>query len=589
MKSKASVFVCLLALLGIALFSLPLDAKDAGRLSGKVKNANGDGLLGAIITIFKPDGSGGSLFFARTDRNGFYNLANIAPGAYYLQVSHDGYQPLASASVKIDSGKTTSMDVILQEFLGLISDDSDPRNWDTKSLMRGASSRRLIFRGLPGIQGLESESPFYRSGAMNVASNANLSSENQSVAPGSGKNGVISNFAFIEPVSQHARMIFAGQLNSGYGSFWRVRNTYNYRPDESRDWRFSLGYGRRNLGQPSMSDIGRPADFFAGDPTLRESAIQTLLLGFGGTSKFLDIMQIGYGFDYSRLYYGSANNFISPYLQVSVSPARSWTIKSSWLSRRVSDENTLLLPDNEPLNLAEPTYLNRIGSNITMSQSRHTELAIIKSVSEDTNVEVAGYQDHTDGPGSPFLVTARSGGQSETQFAQLREDQSRQRGLRLAVDQKIFDFLHGSIAYVYGSGTGVDVGSKSLTTDQLAQNLLQYMHRSYYNSLTGQLGAQIPRTHTNLIAVVRWYPGSPVTSLDFFADHMDILTKGVNFSIRQGIPLPEFLGVSGRWEALIDVRNVFEQGSNRIRTSDGDLFLTRNPRVVRFGLNLNFY
>lgn len=589
MKSKTPGLVCLAAVAILAFSAASLEAKDGGRLSGRVKNTNGDGLLGAIITIFKPDGSGGSLFFARTDRRGYYNLANVAPGSYYMQVSRDGYQPLSSSNVKIDSGRSTSMDLILQEFLGLISDDSDPRNWDTKSLIRSASSRRLIFRDLPGIQGSETDSPFYRSGAMNVTSKTDLSSENQSVLPGSGKNGVISNFAFIEPVSQHARMVFAGQLNSGIDSFWRVRNTYNYRPDDARDWRFSLGYGRGNIGRPSMADIGRPANFFAQDPTLRESAVQTVVLGFSGNSKFLDIMQIGYGFDYSRLYNGSSRSFVSPYLQVSVSPSPSWTLKSSWLSRRLTDENTLPLPGNEELNLSEPTYITRIGNGITMGQLRHSELAVSKSFTEDTSLEIAGYQDSNDGPGLPFLVTTRSGGLSDTQFMQLREDQSRQRGLRLALDQRIFDFLHGSIAYVYGSGTGLTTSDNSLTSDQLARNLLQYMHSSYYHSITSQIRAQIPHTKTSFLTVVRWYPGEPITPLDLFADRMDILTKGVNFSIRQGIPLPEFLGVSGRWEALIDVRNIFEQGRNRIRTSDGDIFLTRNPRMVRFGLNLNFY
>jgi hypothetical protein len=224
-----------------------------------------------------------------------------------------------------------------------------------------------------------------------------------------------------------------------------------------------------------------------------------------------------------------------------------------------------------------------------MSQLRHSELAVVKSFSDNTTVEFAGYQDHTDGPGSPFLITARHDGSSENQFAQLREDQTRQQGLRLTVDRKILDYLYGSIAYVYGSGTGLAPEDSSLTSEQLARDLLQYMQRSYYHSFTTQLRTQISRTHTNLITVVRWYPGQPITSLDLFADRMDILTKGVNFSIRQGIPVPEFLGVSGRWEALIDVRNIFEQGRNRVKTTDGDLFLTRNPRVVRFGLNLNFY
>jgi hypothetical protein len=69
---------------------------------------------------------------------------------------------------------------------------------------------------------------------------------------------------------------------------------------------------------------------------------------------------------------------------------------------------------------------------------------------------------------------------------------------------------------------------------------------------------------------------------------MDIGTKSVNFEIRQVIPFPEFFGNSGRWEVLIDLRNILNQGKETMPISDGDLILNRNPRALRFGLSLNF-
>jgi hypothetical protein len=63
----------------------------------------------------------------------------------------------------------------------------------------------------------------------------------------------------------------------------------------------------------------------------------------------------------------------------------------------------------------------------------------------------------------------------------------------------------------------------------------------------------------------------------------------MSFFIRQAIPLPEFIGTAGRWEALVDVRNLLDQGKDRLQTTDGELILTRNPRSVRFGLNLNLF
>jgi hypothetical protein len=92
-----------------------------------------------------------------------------------------------------------------------------------------------------------------------------------------------------------------------------------------------------------------------------------------------------------------------------------------------------------------------------------------------------------------------------------------------------------------------------------------------------------------LQATVRWYPGSPISPIDPFADRLDAFTKGMSFSFRQSIPMPEFMGYTGHWQALVDIRNPFDQGKNFIPTSDGSLTLTRNPRTLRFGLNLNFF
>ncbi len=103
------------------------------------------------------------------------------------------------------------------------------------------------------------------------------------------------------------------------------------------------------------------------------------------------------------------------------------------------------------------------------------------------------------------------------------------------------------------------------------------------------MSASFRKTHTDITAIFRWYPGAPITPMDLFADRADVMTKGVNFMVRQALPFPEFMSTVGRWEALVDIRNLFDQGNPLIPTGDGELVLTRNPRSLRFGLNLNLY
>ena len=193
------------------------------------------------------------------------------------------------------------------------------------------------------------------------------------------------------------------------------------------------------------------------------------------------------------------------------------------------------------------------------------------------------------GPGLPlFISSSRPGWQGRV--TQLTEAQSGQRGLRVAMNRRFLDCLTGSIAYVYGSGATVSSGQDSRCAHEvLAQNLLDYVNRSYYHSFTTRVNVVVPRMGTDITAVVRWYPGNTLTPLDLFGDHSDIMSKGTNFVIRQPIPLPEFMGSTHRWEALVDVRNLFDQNLQRVQTADGDIILTRNPRSLRFGLNLNLY
>lgn len=589
--------LCSLALIVFALASaqVALWAKGGGQISGKVSAGTGEGLAGAVITLFRENGEGGTISFTRSDRRGTYSIANLSPGSYYLQVSRAGYQPLTNSDISIAPGKTVTLNVVLQTFVDLISAEPDPRNWDLKTVVRSTSDRRLIFRNLPVSVPEDEPLPvaeeptFSRGAALEVATNSGIGSENYFVSPSSGQNGVVSNFAYTEPLTASGRMIFSGQLNSGSDSFWQVRDTFHYRTEPGRDLSFSVGYGRLGLNNAGMSSLAQPAEFLNRDPSLRDSGVQILDVGLAGRNQILEGLSLDYGFDLTRVYSGATKSFLSPYFQLVLTPADTWLLKTAMASRRVSDTNTILLPDGQPLNLTQPIYIAKINGELHLSQYKHAEIAVEKLFSGHASIEVAVYEDHMNGPGVPFLVTAIYPGSEDALVAQLREDQTAQHGLRIAANRRILDFLTGSIAYVYGTGTAVRVDGTSISSEQLAQDLLAYMHRSYYHSLTGQLRASIRKTHTDVTAILRWYPGTPITPIDLFADRADVFTKGVNFIVRQALPFPEFMGAVGRWEALIDVRNLFDQGNPVIPTSDGELVLTRNPRSLRFGLNLNLY
>jgi hypothetical protein len=589
MKRCAPILSCIL-LICIAVAPAAAMARAKGSVAGTVVTPEGRALIGAVVALFKHDDRGQAVSLARSDQHGIYSLNNITPGSYVMQISRTGYQVLNAPRVTIDSGKTTTVNVMLQELLNFISVRNDPRNWDLKTVMRSTSDRRLIFRDLPGAAGGDDQGDlFHRSGTLNVASSALLSGDNYAVYPNLGDSGIVSNFAFTEPISQHGRMIFSGQLTSGYDSLWRVRNTFHYRSDPGRDWKLSVGYGRLNLNRPSAAAIARPAQFFNQDPMLRDSGVETLAMGFEASNEFLDIFALEYGLDLSRINYGTTQNIWSPYFQIMITPHQGWLFRAAMTSRRNSAKNSVELPEGDVINLMEPTAISKINGQVFFSQVRHAELSVAKKLVEETSLEVTFYRDRTNGPGTPFLITAHTKRGKISRAAQLRSDQDCQQGFRVALARMLLDTMRGSITYSYGSATNLSNPDASLSGDYVTAHLLDMMQQSYYHSFTSQLEANIPQTRTQVLAAVRWYPGNPISPIDLFADRLDTFTKGMSFSLRQAIPVPDFMGYAGRWEALIDVRNPFDQGRYHSLTSDGDIILTRNPRTLRFGLNLNFY
>ena len=574
------------ALLGLLLLSLSANteasSEKGGHIAGMIKSVAGDPLRDAIIRIFREVQGGEALTIAKTNKQGFFKSSDLKPGTYYLQITRQGYRPVTTTKFIIDPGRTASLDIVLQEFIGFISND-DPRNWDIKTVMRSTSDRRLIFRDLPGgVPAEREESPFYRNGAMSIAS-GNSRGENYLARPQAGQSGVSSNFAFAEPVSRHSRMILSGQLDFGHGAFWRLRNTYNYRPNKDQDYRISVGYGKL-MNYPGSTSISQ--QMRSQDP-LPESGVRTLAFGLEGSSKFMDIMAINYGFDYSRLYYGGSKSFFFPSVEILIHPVDGWNIQTAFTSRRMSDTNSVVLPDGEVLNLVEPTLITMIGDRVSMSQIRHSEISAERELTDTTALEFAVYQDQTHGPGLPVMVTTITPTQQKSEVVEAGEDHSSQRGVRVTLKRRLVDNLSASVAYVYGDSMNIATVDGLLSGEHM-ENAATYLQQRNQHSVTGRIDATIPATKTNLLATVRWYSGNPLTPVDWFSDRMDIGAKSTNLEIRQVLPLPEFIESAGRWEILVDLRNVLNQGKEVIPTSDGEIVLNRNPRSMRFGLSLSF-
>ncbi|MBN2339546.1 MAG: carboxypeptidase regulatory-like domain-containing protein [Acidobacteria bacterium] len=572
-------------LLGILVCApaLATAAGDKGRITGSVTSLEGHPLRDAVVRIVREVEEGELFTLIRSDSRGFFQSAHLTPGIYHLQISRQGYEPVATARFAVDEDRSIALEIALREWVRAISREDDARNWSPGTVLRGTSQGRLIFRSasgsLPESAAADAES-FTRSGAMSIASGAPAGSRGFLLRPHASQSGVSSNFALTEPLGSRSRIILSGQMDIGDGSFWRMRNTYQHRPDGDHDYRASVGYGRIAghypcSGSISSNDVSAP------------SGLETFDFSVEGSTRFLDLIAVRYGIDYTRLYSGKDSHFLHPSIEILLTPAEGWSLRTSLASRRPSATNTLVLPEGETIDLSEPTLITMVGDRLSMSQIRHSEFAARKTVTADTAVEIALYNDYVRGPGLPLMVTEIvPGAAARKHLIEMNEEHSSQRGVRVTLDHKVLESLRGSIAYIYGEARGIADGDTPESVVFLSKDPAAFLRQRFEHSLTGRIDVTVPLTLTGVMTTVRWDSGNPLTALDWFSDRMDIGTRSVNFEIRQ--PVPRLPGSPGRWEILLDFRNVLNQGIKVLPTEQGELVLNRNPRSLRYGLNYRF-
>lgn len=585
MKSFTRIFLLAALIAGAAITT---DAKDGnkGRIAGNVADFLGRPVHNALVLVVQALDDVETIISTRSNEQGFFRTPVLPDGFYSLRISHSDYQTVATTQFAVDGLRSVSLEIALGKLADSFFNDDDPRNRDFRQTLRGYSDRRLIFRYLSiPDEGENAPDPFITGGVMSIASGASQS-ESYFLHPQSIKSSVSSNFAFTEPLNSNGRVILSGQVDSGTGSFVRLKNTYGYRPNRDNEFSASIGYGRvvvNDVGADSMYYSNSSAKLFP-----MTDGLETFTFGIESETRFFDILAIRYGLDYSRLHYGTDESFFSPSLRITLTPADGWNFEAFIASRPQNEANSVILPNGEILNLAEPTLISIAGNQVSMSQARHYETSVRRNLTPATTVEFALYLDYINGSGIPVSVATVAHPDRCSSIVQLNENYLGQKGLRFQTKHRFTDDLTAAVTYIYGESKEITQDVAQETIVSLERNIGNFMRQGYRHSIIGRVDASIPMTRTSVVGILRWNSGYPLTTLDRFFDDMDIGTKSANIEIRQIIPMNALLYMPGRWEATLELRNALNQGSGRLMAADGEIVFDRNPRSFRFGLNYSF-
>lgn len=586
---RCSIIFLLLFLLSAGPFAF---ASSQGHLKGLVQSEWGQPLPDILVTLLRKAAHPVLPVLARTSRTGEIFLRNIEAGAYQLEIRSAEYQSTQTPSIEIRPGQTAVFTLVLKNLFRL--GDSQGPNLSLKSLLRTSAHRRLVFRNRPDL--VEDQRPFHRvfqNAVFQVHNNAGLGGD-YLIFPSDSSSGTVTNFAVTDSLGGNSSYIFAGQLNSGEDSLWRLKNFVDYELGDHHSLRLFLGYGRMSFDQPSLALMGNPValrdslDFISAPGT-----IKTLSLGFEDTLRWGDSLALVWGMELNQVRTARSYSFANPSAELSFSPLGRTTFRARMASKRSTHGNTLQLPQAGTINLADAVYFSRVGNRFRLGTSRYYQASVARELGDGAELELAAYRNQLFGGSVPFLAIFEH--RPEVDVFQLEGSRAGSRGYRVTFNRSFGENVRTGISYVRASAMGLVPQNIAVVLDQAAMRSL--ISRQNYHGLSTLVETAIPRSQTRLTLLVKLVPqGHPITTLDSFSDVYETSNKGMNLFVRQLVsvppPLLNFFGLdflsAYKIEALLDIRNLTNEDLGLVQTALGDAFLLRNPRTLRGGISLNF-
>jgi len=575
----------LLAVTGEVVLGAPNPAGDG--LEGFVRNETGNPLAGAIISLFKENWNDKALLTTKSQRDASFLLSSLRPGKYVLNIVKMGYEPTTYSLVA--PLQNSPLFIILK---AISQEEASAKNWDFDTVLRASTDKNPIFRvtgATPAPGGRKAlkpgdQKPATRGGQIQVSAISPLSPMNYSVFPSSLGSGFSTRFAYVEPLSVNSNFIVTGLITTGVDSEHRIRSIINYKASNKHKLQLTAGYDKMGAKKQAVHQLGQvDAAALENDILDTIEPIQNINLGIQDYFQIFEPLKIVYGFDINYNNVGRGTTRISPKFQLYLDPVESVQFRFLLNTDRVTRATTMILPEGEVVTLSSPYQVAKGNDKAFGSSVNHLESGVSFLFGENTNLEISSFLDEVAGSGFPFVAILKNPQSETVQYPFIPSEMSNSRGFRLNLTRKWSRFLTTSVLYVYGSAAEYQAPELAMATPDGKAAALD---NRFFNVVSAGVNASIPKTGTDLAAVYRYSDGNPLTPVDAYSNHYDVADNSLNVFVRQTIPL--FKGTLGRWEAILDIRNILDQGIQIYETVSGDLILVRSTRSIRGGINFRF-
>ena len=552
---------CLLALIMVA--TVAASAPPPASISGYVKNSTGTPQMGVAVEIISPQTPQGTIVF--TDVRGYYRASGLSAGAYQVKATAPSYLPSLREDVALRAGANLIVDLTLTTLFEAAQwlpprRTSPPQDDDWKWTLRTDTSRPIL-RVLNDAAPAKSKDHSLKGQVSFVAG-----SENEGF--GSAAD-MTTQFRLDQSIFSAGTLTLGGNVGYGSGTPAAV---------------VRAGYAQR-MADGSHPELALTVRRFAMPDSLQhDGALDALTFSVADGITVADLLDLNFGGEFQAIDFRGSVAAFRPYGSVAVHVSSNTVVQYRYAT---SEPNTRMAKgfDTAPADLSESgPRVSLRGDRALLERAHHHELSVSRRLGNN-NVQVAAYSDHIHDAALVGVgeVTADSGQflpdvYSGT-FTYNGGDLATQ-GVRVVVERKLLPNLTATLDYGYG---GVLALPGSGIPWQEAQSLLRMEHR---HAAAAKLAGGVPHCKTHWIASYKWTSGAALTPVDMFNASPGESDPYLNVFIRQ--PLPGSL-LSGRMEALLDLRNLLAQGYFPVLGQDGQtLYLVQSARSVRGGLAFTF-
>jgi hypothetical protein len=570
-------------------------------VTGTVKDERGTPLVGATVAVLDPRPRGKELKSVKTDTQGKFS-AGVAPGVYRLRAAAEGFISMISSRVIIDRPTKVNYDFALKSTDTLVQKrgDSDDYRW----ISRGSPRHAMNLNEAGEEEEVEQTADVAQNGSALRRSSFHgmtqlfaASSGSRAGLPGADFFG--TNFVVAGSLGGNFEMAFIGQRGAGYLAPQRLAAIATMRPGANHQVTATVGYGQIALARKMYTDIDEmvdpipdtrprlrapaPASAAPANPSSVEPLDQLSVSATGSWQVFRPLLVI-YGFDYSR-FVGSVNrrDSLLPRFAVQYSPSARWRMNAAVTPgtdqqndspEGFNSENIQTTFETSP---AEIAY----GEAPILDRSRRFEAGFERLFGEgNSSIEASAFYDLISGHGVGVLaLPLEASPETHATFQEVAHQVTAMngaaRGVRLVFNRRLGDHVTASAGYSFGRGSRFGhAPTDSITPAQLFRT-------GFFQVATAKLDLDFTeQTGTRVSTVIRLSPSAVVFAIDPFAGRMSVYDPNINIYVTQ--ELPNF-GLPVRWEALVDVRNLFDEASG---VDDGafQLIAARTRRTVRGGL-----